>query len=135
MTNVTFTYQKLILYRPVLDHVLNDPEGDVGSYMKRRGRFIVLAAKKQVGVDTGLLRASIKMLHYRGISGQYLWIGSNDSIALLHHNGSRPHTIVPRTASHLRFSSGGRIIYTKLVHHPGTRPNRYLSDNLVLFNA
>jgi hypothetical protein len=49
---------------------------------------------------------------------------------LMHHQGTRPHIIVPRRAQTLRFYSRGRIVYSKLVHHPGTKPNRYLTDNL-----
>jgi hypothetical protein len=99
--------------------------------MASRGRLVVLAAKRQVGVDTGALKGSIRMLHTRNAAGQYLKIGSDNKIALLHHKGSRPHLITPR-AQHgmLRFHSGGRVIYSRQVMHPGTRPNRYLTDNL-----
>ena len=37
--------------------------------------------------------------------------------------GSRPHTIRPVDARALRFDAGGRIVFTKLVHHPGTKPH------------
>jgi hypothetical protein len=57
-------------------------------------------------------------------------IGSDNRIALMHHQGTRPHIIMPRRAQTLRFYSRGRIVYSKLVHHPGTKPNRYLTDNL-----
>ena len=35
--------------------------------------------------------------------------------------GVRPHVIRPRRAKALRFVSGGRIVFAKVVHHPGTR--------------
>jgi len=130
MSDFTWSYDGLVIDRPVLDKYLNDPSGAVGQYMKKRGKLVVMAAKRQVGVDTGRLRASIKMIHSRGGGGQFLKIGSNNKIALLHHEGSRPHQIRPRNARMLRFSAGGRMIYTHKVNHPGTRPNRYLSDNL-----
>jgi hypothetical protein len=57
-------------------------------------------------------------------------VGSGNRIALMHHNGTRPHFIRPRRAQTLRFYSHGRIVYSQLVFHPGTRPNRYLTDNL-----
>lgn len=136
MSNITFSYQGLRIYRPELDHMLNDPRGDVGRFMEARGRIIVLAAKRQVGVDTGALKASIGMLHTRNATGQYLKIGSSNKIALLHHQGSRPHMIQPRSQhGMLRFHSGGRVIYSRRVMHPGTRPNRYLSDNLKYVRA
>ena len=41
-------------------------------------------------------------------------------------------SITPDTAEVLRFSSRGRIVYTRVVRHPGTKPNKYLADNLYL---
>lgn len=134
-TTMVITYGGLTIYKPILDDVLNNPQGGnntVGKYMRDRGKVIMAAAKKQVGVKTGVLRASIVTIHTRAAQGQQLWIGSYSSIALLHHEGSRPHLIHARDGGMLRFSSGGRVIYTRMVRHPGTRPNHYLSDNLVL---
>ena len=90
------------------------------------------AAKAQVGVRTGALRSSIHMRHLRDSRGQYVKIGSNLDYALLHHQGTKPHVIRPDRAKVLRFVRGSRIIYTTSVMHPGTKANRYLSDNLKL---
>lgn len=129
----SFQYTDFKPYKPVLDQFLNSPDGAVGNWLSKRGRRVVIAAKSQVGVDTGALRQSIGMTHYRSVGGQYLRIGSNNHIALLHHEGSRPHVITARDQHKvMRFSGGGRVIYTHRVMHPGTRPNRYLSDNLRL---
>lgn len=119
-------------YPGALDYVLNNPSGDVGLYLRKRGRLIVAAAKRQVGVETGRLQNSINFTHLRDGRSQYLWIGSKEAHALMHHEGTRPHVILPREAPILRFSSGSRIVYTRHVNHPGTRPNRYLSDQLYL---
>jgi hypothetical protein len=124
---------KVVFYKPVLDEVLKSPNGMVGRYLAERGRRIVIAARMQAGVKTGKLKASIHMRHeVGGTSGQYVKVGSSLHYALLHHEGTKPHIIVPNRASVLRFSSGGRVIYTHAVRHPGTRPNRYLTDNLYL---
>jgi hypothetical protein len=130
--NFAWAFKGVKFYPGALDYVLDNPQGDVGKYLKKRGRFIVAAAKRQVGVDTGRLQQSIYYTHLRDSRSQYLWIGSNEPHALMHHEGTRPHTIVPREAPILRFTSGSRIIYTRHVEHPGTRPNRYLSDQLYL---
>jgi hypothetical protein len=66
---------------------------------------------------------------------QQLRIGSDNEIALLHHNGSRPHAISARGPQVMRFSNRGRMVYSRQVAHPGTKPNRYLSDNLYLAYA
>jgi hypothetical protein len=130
--SVGFSYKftNVRLYRPVLDMYLNSTSGEVGKYLKKRGRLIVSMAKRQVGVETGRLKESINMVHERVSRGQQLRIGSSLDYALMHHEGTQPHIITPQEAGILRFSSGGRIIYTHKVDHPGTRPNRYLSDQL-----
>jgi hypothetical protein len=109
---------------------LNNPRGTVGRFMRRRGTWMMTAAKAQVGKKTGALERSIKIIHSRGSLGQFMSIGSPLNYALVHHQGSRPHIITPNEANILRFTSGGRVVYTHKVNHPGTRPNRYLSDQL-----
>jgi hypothetical protein len=121
-----------IPYKPVLDHFLNSPSGDVGGYMRSVGLRITAAAKAQVGVRTGALRASIHMRHFRDTRGQYVRIGSSHPYARMHHDGTDPHLITPNKAQKLRFVSKGFLVYTHLVRHPGTKPNRYLTDNLKL---
>lgn len=128
--NNFFRFQGLTLYEPELEHLKNAPDGDVGIYLRKRGEAIIVAAKRQVGVDTGALRESIKMVHNRGFSGQYIQIGSDLNYAYMHHEGTRPHIERPNTHKMMRFTSGSRVIYTHQVMHPGTRPNRFLSDQL-----
>lgn len=123
----------IVIFRKAeLDFLLNSPMGTVGRHLAEKGRRIVVAAKAQVGVDTGRLRASIHMRHLRSSAGQYIEVGSSVRHALAHHEGTRPHMIFPTRASVLRFSAGGRVIYTHMVRHPGTKPNKYLTDNLYL---
>ena len=128
--NFNLGFSKVVLYRPVLDYYLNNQDGEVGRFLRKRGRLIVALAKRQVGVDTGKLKASINMTHERVSRGQQIRIGSSLPYAHMHHEGTQPHIITPKEAGILRFSSGGRVIYTHRVDHPGTRPNRYLSDQL-----
>ena len=89
-----------------------------------------MLARAQVGVRTGALRASIHMRHMRDTRGQYVKIGSPLNYALIHHEGSKPHLIKPNKAHVLRYVSKGRVMYAHAVMHPGTKPNRYLTDNL-----
>jgi hypothetical protein len=125
-------FVQFVVNRPVFDTFFNSPDGTVGRWLKRKGSRIVAAAKSQVGVRTGALRASIHMRHMRDPRGQYLRIGSSLGYARLHHEGSRPHLILPKKRQVLKFYSRGQIVMTHMVRHPGTRPNRYLSDNLKL---
>lgn len=128
--SMSFKFKGITFRRAELDFMLNNPSGAVGEYLEKRGKLMVLAAKQQVGVSTGQLRASIKMMHDRSSRGQFIKIGSPLPYALVHHEGSRPHPIVARNAQFLRFSSKGRVVYTKQVMHPGTKPNKYLSGQL-----
>ena len=134
MSNFSFTLSttNLRLNRREMDSFLNSPRGEVGREMKKIGFRIQLAAKAQVGKDTGDLMRSIGMIHERIGLFQQVHIGSNDEIAYIHHEGTRPHTISARNGKALRFSNNGRMVYTRSVNHPGTLPNRYLSDNLKL---
>lgn len=38
---------------------------------------------------------------------------------------TRPHIIRPRRARMLRFEVGGRVVFARMVKHPGTKPNPY----------
>jgi hypothetical protein len=128
---MNLTLSKVIIYKPVLNRELHLQGGVLWGYMDRLGSRIVASAKKQVGVKTGVLRESIHKRHLGNASGQYLWIGSNRNYAYMHHEGTRPHIITPKEPGGvLVFSKGARVITTKLVLHPGTKANRFLSDQL-----
>lgn len=127
---LSLRFSPLSLNPTALDYMLNNPQGDVGKYLTKRGRWIVAAAQRQVGVDTGQLRNSIHLRKNRDSRGQVMEVVATAPHALMHHEGTRPHVITPNESPVLRFSSGSRIIYTRHVNHPGTRPNRYLSDQL-----
>jgi len=125
---------RVIFREPAMDYYLNSPRGEVGRYLASRGRLIEAAAKGQVGVRTGALRASIHMRHLRDSRGQYIKIGSPLPYALMHHEGTKPHLITPKRATVLRFVRRGVLTYAHLVRHPGTKANKYLTDNLRLIN-
>lgn len=123
---------KLEINNRVLDFLVNSPRGPVGIYLYRKALQIKSGARAQVGVDTGRLKGSIHIRRGRRGPGQYVEIGSPLNYALMHHEGTKPHVITPNTAKMLRFSASGRIVYTKRVFHPGTKANRFLSDQLYL---
>jgi HK97 gp10 family phage protein len=44
-------------------------------------------------------------------------------------NGTSPHEICPVNASVLAFkAASGELVFTKLVRHPGTKPNQFLDE-------
>lgn len=121
---------KVIIRKPAYNFEFNNPDGMVGRYLANKGRKLEVLAKAQVGVRTGALRSSIHMRHSRDPRGQYVMVGSRLNYALMHHEGTKPHLIVANNAKVLRFVKGSSIVYAHSVMHPGTRANRYLSDNL-----
>ena len=131
-TRLTFQTKNLIIYKSALHKELNTSSGALWRYMERKGDLAVKGAKRMAGVKTGRLRASIHKRHLGNMTGQYLWIGSKVPYAYMHHQGTRPHIIMPKSpAKPLRFTSKGRVVITPgPVMHPGTRPNPYLSSQL-----
>lgn len=127
--------------KPELDYLLNSPTGPVGRHLSKVAYLVKTAAQAQVGVKTGALKKSIKVgRHERKYNGQKITVGSNLNYALFHHQGTKKHVIYPKSGGVLRFSvsdsrGGSRVIYAKKVNHPGTKPNRYLTDNLYLTGA
>lgn len=61
------------------------------------------------------------------ITGRVTITSSKRLLPLWLEEGTRPHEIVPRVARVLAFysQSAGRMIFTKRVMHPGTRPYRF----------
>jgi hypothetical protein len=116
-----------------INFLTKDPKGAVGKYLTKRAIILKTRAKAQVGAKTGKLRSSIKWGYGIGALGPEIFVGSNLSYARLHHEGSRPHIITPNRRKKLKFSSKGVVIFAHRVKHPGTKPNRYLTDNLKLF--
>lgn len=121
---------RFVLNQAVYDDITQNPDGMVGRYLSRTGAKLTMLAKAQVGVKTEALKGSINYRVVRRGRGLMVVVGSDNKIALMHHNGTRPHIILPRRSQTLRFYSRGRIVYAQVVHHPGTKPNKYLTDNL-----
>lgn len=115
-----------------LDFVLKQRIGPVGRDLEKRALKVMWAAKAQAGLRTGALKLSIHSEHQRTATGQRFIVGSPLSYALLHHEGTRPHVIVAKPPKMLKFSTKKGVVYTDIVLHPGTKPNRYLTDNLYL---
>lgn len=110
-------------------HFTQAEGGTVGSDLRRRGRHLVVLAKRTAGKDTGELIASITMTYHPG-RNPTVRVGSNVPHALMHHNGTRPHIILPEDQRLLKFRAGGKVIYARRVEHPGTRGSFYLTRHL-----
>ena len=124
-------FKKLVIYDNVLNFEMKNPKGMVGRSMSALGAKMVIKSKAQVGKDTGALARSIGMSVSRAAYGVKLTVYAKDKKALMHHQGTRPRLILPKNPGGvLVFSKGTRVVITKRVLHPGTKPNRFLSDQL-----
>ncbi|MFK0063337.1 hypothetical protein ACIQTN_29430 [Streptomyces werraensis] len=65
----------------------------------------------------------------RGLEGAVICTHPKVRLVL---DGTRPHLIRPRRRQYLRFEVGGDVVFTKLVRHPGMRPNNFLARALRL---
>jgi len=121
-----------IKFYPNFNHMLNGAGGMVDNNMRRRALTVQAAARRQVGKRTGFLAKSIHSRRSRDTFGPYWYVGSTVSYAYMHHEGTRPHTIMRSGGGKLRFATSGGIVFAPIVRHPGTKPNRYLKDSLYL---
>jgi hypothetical protein len=116
------------LDRATLNRTLTDASR---SELREASRQVVNRAKVLAPVDTGRLRASIKADPPRIFSLRgSVKVGSNVEYAAMVNDGTRPHVIKPVTAKALRFKVGGRTVFARLVHHPGTRARPFLDRAL-----
>jgi HK97 gp10 family phage protein len=71
---------------------------------------------------TGKLAGSI----VKDVSEGEASISALASYAVFVVNGTAPHEIRPVNASVLAFEAGGGVVFTRLVRHPGTKPNPFM---------
>jgi hypothetical protein len=117
-----------------LHALLYSPRGLIGGELRTRAGRVRDAAKRQVGYKTGRLYRSIRVYDHRKVSiGQTIKIGTAVPYAKYHHDGTKPHMIYPKRKQVLKFKSGtliGGDVFARSVHHRGTKPNRFLKDNI-----
>ncbi|OLT26536.1 hypothetical protein BJF83_20845 [Nocardiopsis sp. CNR-923] len=86
----------------------------------RLAHAVAADARRYVGVRTGRLRSTIRVQDNRVTVGTRYW--------RYHHDGTRPHTILPRNKKAL-YWPGARHPVAR-VHHPGTKANPFLRKAL-----
>lgn len=105
--------------------------GPVGNDLNRRLRTLEFRARSSAGVRTGKLRADIETRRRTVVDGLQGEVGNwGTRYAAAHHEGAKPHVIVPRPGNpigRLVFKVGERTVFAKKVNHPGNRPNPYLT--------
>ena len=121
--------QKFVPDRRAIQSLLHGRDGMVAREIYKRALKVQAGAVRQAHKRTGRLARSIHTeMTYRPITGAY--VGTNVRYAMMHHEGTRAHPIVA-TGRMLTFTSNGKRVYARKVLHPGSVPNRYLTDNLI----
>lgn len=120
---------RIEIYKDAVHTVLREPDGLVYPFMDTVAKRIIRKAKVQVGVDTSALKNSIRYT-IRGGTPVFVKITAHDYKAMMHHEGTKPHVIRASKGKTLKIGSGSRVTYIKQVNHPGTKPNRYLTDSM-----
>lgn len=64
------------------------------------------------------------------IVGKHVRVESTHPATLYVIKGTRPHLILPKYKKALKFNVGGHTVFARLVHHPGTRKNDFLTKAL-----
>ena len=99
--------------------------------LDRVGKVALGHMKANVAVQTGALRSSL----YAVLSSRStLTLGSTAPHAVFVEKATKPHLILPRRPGGvLRFSVGiapvvglGSVVFTKRVHHPGTKAQPFM---------
>lgn len=142
-------FQSQLVLDPV--RVADLLRGRSGAVLRRLlvdGALVKARAREQVGVHQplpgerrkrrpGTLRDSIVVRIVEGGKYATVAVGSEDPIAFLHHEGTPPHVIRARIKPMLVFywPKVGQVVAFKQVNHPGTKPNRYLTDSLKVLNG
>ena len=87
---------------------------------------VVREMRADAPVRSGALRDSIRFTHPERLK---VVIGSfGVSYAKFVAEGTKAHEIRPKNASALAFKVGGKMVYAKVVRHPGTKANPFMSE-------
>jgi hypothetical protein len=112
--------------------LLHGRTGDVGRVMAGFAGIATEEVRKvsdeRIKHRTGRYRRSIRS---QVAAGNRVEVHASAPYSIFLERGTRPHIIVPRRPGGvLVFKVGGKTIFTRLVHHPGTRPYNILRDGV-----
>lgn len=129
------------LFPEAMDGLLKSPDGVLGRWMQERGRIVQLAAirdcpKSSTHSGGVALSESIRMRWNPTLNGQMITVGAYKPYAVFVHEGTRAHVIHGNPLLAFLWPKVGDGIFIRAsVQHPGTKAQRFLSDNLPLFLA
>jgi len=113
-----------------LDRLLHHRDGLVGRDLQRRADRVARAARQWA---PGSMPQQIPepTINRRGAGDLSATIVSRHFATLFVVRGTPRHTIRPRPGTKaLRFTVAGRTVFARVVNHPGTQPNDFLTKAL-----
>jgi hypothetical protein len=129
---------KLIVDGAALETLLHSPDGALGRWMIGRAQVVQNAARIQCPKRTNKLSESIVKRFFDSPDGLNVVIAAQQPYAIFVHEGTKAHVITGNPILAFAWEHGPNgpgTYFFRSVHHPGTKPNRFLADNLRLFNA
>ena len=122
-----------------IQSIMTSARGPVFRHQMVVGDKVKQGARQQVGVSRPAerstraggsqhLRDAIVKRPVAGRGGPEVHVVAPLPHAVHHHEGTPAHIILPRRARMLRFTVGGQVVFARQVSHPGTKPNRFLTD-------
>jgi hypothetical protein len=142
---------KLVLDGARMAQLLRSPQGPVIRLLLERGELFKAAARRQArgrygtsGTRTGCLERSIVKRIEDAPGGVGLRVFSDTrpcspnrrAYGLYVHEGTKPHTIEGNPTLAFRWDKGPEgpgMYFFRSVKHPGTKPNRFFTDNMGIF--
>jgi len=92
--------------------------------VKKAADYAYALMSAKAPVRSGRLLGSIR----EQVRGFEATVGPTVPYAIYVEYGTRPHEIRPVYASVLRFKIEGKVVFTPIVHHPGTRAQPFIRE-------
>jgi HK97 gp10 family phage protein len=92
--------------------------------VKKAADYAYALMSAKAPVRSGRLLGSIR----EQVRGLEATVGPTVPYAIYVEYGTRPHEIRPVYASVLRFKIEGKVVFTSIVHHPGTRAQPFVRE-------
>lgn len=105
--------------------LLLSPDSPVMKELVRKARRVQRNARRMAPGRMGRRVRSV-------VVGRHVRVESNHPATLYVVRGTRPHQIRPRTRQVLKFTTKRGTVFARVVNHPGTKPNDFMTKALRL---
>lgn len=106
--------------QPRLMEAMEISTRDVQEYAREHHRFTTRRGDAERSIAT-----AVEATGTIGAKGE---VGTSRLVTIYLHQGTKPHTIVPRSKQVLRWPAGGEFAFAKRVHHPGTKQDPFIYE-------